>query len=91
MQQIHLLNEKLDTLLKKYALLVAENKMLQQTIIKQTNEMDKLNHKLETLEGHLMAVEIGIAMSNDPKRETVKRQLDGVINEIDRILSAIDE
>jgi len=85
MHELQLLNSRLDVLLKKYATLQSENQKLKGTIATQTKSIATLNVKLSDLEHNMMAVQIGRSVSYDEKQK-MRRQLDTVIAEIDKIL-----
>ncbi|MBS1772238.1 MAG: hypothetical protein JST82_05215 [Bacteroidetes bacterium] len=91
MQELTLLNEKLNTLLKKYAELQAENKQLKQTIDKHEKTVSGLNTRIAELEEHTLGNNIGNAVQNDTDKEVMKKQLDTVISEIDKILATLND
>jgi len=91
MQELQLLNDKLDTLLKRYALLQAENKRLKETVAEQTASIQGLNVKLSDLEQEIVAVQIGKAVLTDEEREKMKNHLGSVIGEIDKILATLND
>jgi len=90
MQELQLLNEKLNQLLKKHAALQAENKRLQATVSEHKGVMDKLNKKLSGLEEGLIATHISTGMNGEQKLG-MRKQLDTVINEIDKILNTLND
>lgn len=91
MQALETLNKKLDTLLKKYSALESENKRLKDTIAKQIKEEEKLNKKLASLEHGMVSVHLGKAVVNDDEQENMRKQLDNVIAEIDKILNTLND
>ncbi len=91
MQELTLLNDKLDRLLKKYTELQAENKRLKETVNTQLKSIETLNGKLALLEENMMAASIGTAMLNDDEKQVVKKQLDSVLAEIDKILATLND
>jgi hypothetical protein len=91
MQELELLNDKLDNLLKKYSGLQAENTRLKQTITQQTRSIEALNEKLSTLEQDIMLSNINKVGLSDEEKEGMKKQLDNVIGEIDKILSTLND
>ncbi len=91
MQELTLLNDKLDRLLKKYMELQAENKRLKETVNTQLKSIETLNGKLALLEENMMAASIGTAMLNDGEKQVVKKQLDSVLAEIDKILATLND
>jgi len=91
MQELELLNNKLDTLLQKYTALQAENKRLQGALAQQTRSMEDLNGKLASLEQNMAASAIGKDLLKDDEKQAVKKQLDTVIAEIDKILATLND
>lgn len=91
MQELQLLNTKLDLLLKKYAALQSENKRLKQTITQQTKSIEDLNSKLSELEQNMVAVQMGRSLLNDEEKIKMRKQLDNVIGEIDKILNTLND
>ena len=91
MQELQLLNDKLDVLLKKYITLQAENKRLKDTIDKQTDSIQGLTGKLSDLEQNMVAVQIGKSVLSDEERIKMRKQLDSVIGEIDKILTTLND
>lgn len=90
MQELHLLNSRLDTLLGKYSLLQAENRQLRQTVASQTQRIAGLNMKLSDLEQRMMAMQMGSMVSSDEKLR-LRHQVDNVICEIDKILAKLND
>ncbi len=79
MQELELLNDKLDQLIKKYATLQAENKKLQTTISSQLQSIDGLNKKLVTLEQNMNTVSMGNAFAGTEDKEKMrKHRSDGI-------------
>lgn len=91
MQALDQLNKKLDQLLKKYAALEAENKRLKKTIAAQNVSLDDFGRKLTSLEKDLVSVHIGGTAGNEEEKENMRRQLDSVIAEIDKILNTLND
>lgn len=91
MQELTLLNERLDVLLKKYTELQAENKRLKETVSTQLQSIETLNGKLALLEENMMATSLGASSLNDKDKQVVKKQLDSVIGEIDKILNTLND
>ena len=91
MQELQLLNDKLDVILKKYITLHAENKRLKDTIDKQTESIQGLTGKLSDLEQNMVAVQIGKSVLSDEERIKMRKQLDSVIGEIDKILTTLND
>jgi predicted RNase H-like nuclease (RuvC/YqgF family) len=91
MQELQLLNEKLDLLLKKYTALQAENKRLKDTVSQQLKSIEMLNGKLSSLEDNMQATQIGKAVINTDEKAGVRKQIDNVISEIDKILNTLND
>lgn len=90
MQELHLLNSRLDILLRKYSLLQAENQQLRQTVASQTQRIASLNMKLSDLEQRMLAMQMGSVVSSDEKLR-LRHQVDNVIGEIDKILAKLND
>ena len=91
MQALDQLNIKINTLIKKYTALEAENKRLKDTIARQEKTEQELSRKLGSLEHNMVSVHLGKAVNNDADKENMRRQLDTVITEIDRILNTLND
>ncbi len=91
MQELSLLNDKLDALLKKYALMQAENNRLRTTVADQKKEIEALSGKLTLLEENLMAAQMSTSLLNETDKEVVKKQLDTVLGEIDKLLATLND
>lgn len=90
MYELQLLNTRLDALLKKYAALQAENQQLKAVVAEQTKKIATLNIKLSDVEQNMMTIQMGRSVSSDEKTK-MRRQIDTVIGEIDKILSALND
>lgn len=90
MQELQLLNDKLDVLLKKYAALQVENARLKETIGQQLRSIETLNANLASLEQNMTATHIGI-VGGDKEKDAMRKQLDNVIGEIDKILTTLND
>ena len=91
MLELQLLSDKLDVLIKKYEQVQAENASLKQTVATQLKSIEKLNGKLADLEDRLLAVQVGQVITNDKDKAVVRKQLDNVIGEIDKILTTLND
>ena len=91
MQALDNLNKKLDILLKKHAALEAENNRLRDTIAAQNKSAELLTKKLSSLEQGMVSVHLGRKTDNDEEQENMRKQLDTVIGEIDKILNALND
>ena len=85
------LEKKLDQLLKKYAATEAENKRLRDTIAAQTKSLDDFSKKLTSLEKDMVSVHIGRPAQDADEKENMRKQLDTVIAEIDKILNTLND
>jgi predicted RNase H-like nuclease (RuvC/YqgF family) len=91
MEALDQLSRKLDALLKKYSALEAENKRLQAAIGKQDKTMEALSKKLSSLENGMVSVHLGKTVTDDSEKENMRKQLDQVITEIDKILHTLND
>jgi hypothetical protein len=91
MQALDQLNKKLDMLLKKYAALEAENKRLKDSLAVQNKSVDSLTRKLSSLEHGMVSVHLGNTFDNAEEKDHMRRQLDTVIAEIDKILNTLND
>jgi len=91
MQELQLLNEKLDLLWKKYTALQAENARLKDTVSKQLKSIEGLNSKLSSLEENIGSAQIGKAVISNDEKNGVRKQIDNVIGEIDKILNTLND
>ncbi len=91
MYELQLLNNRLDILLRKYAMLQAENKKLRETISLQTQSMATLNMKLSDLEQNMVAAKLSRTLLTLSDKEKIRKQLDTVIREIDKMLIALND
>jgi uncharacterized coiled-coil protein SlyX len=89
MQSFDLLNSKLDQLLKKHAALEADNKRLRDTIASQNKTIDSMSQQLQSLEKDMVSVHLGSGTPAD--NDNMRRQLDAVISEIDKILNTLND
>lgn len=91
MEAIDQLNKKIDTLLKRYAALEAENRKLKDAVATQAKANDKLSKKLASLEKEMVSVDLAGAGMDEDTRENMRGQLDSVIGEIDKILHTLND
>ena len=91
MEALDTLGKKLDMLLRKYAALESENKRLKETIAKQIKTEEKLNKKLASLEHGMVSVHLGNAVVDETEQANMRKQLDNVIAEIDKILITLND
>ena len=69
----------------------AENERLKETIAQQLSSIETLNTNLASLEKSMVAVKIGGTLSDDKEKDAMRRQLDNVIVEIDKILTSLND
>ena len=91
MQALDELNRKLNTLIKKHTALEAENKRLKDTIARQAVAEDKLKKQVASLEQNMVSVNLGGTVSDVEEKENMRRQLDGLIAEIDGLLNTLND
>lgn len=91
MEALDKLNKKLDTLLKKYTALESENKRLKDTVAQEIRKNEKLAKKLASMDQGMVSVHLNKTVENDAERENMRRQLDNVIGEIDKILHTLND
>ena len=91
MEAIDQLNKKVDTLLRKYSALEADNKRLREAVAKHEKHTEKLNKKLASLEKEMVSVDMNTAGLDDEDRQNMREQLDSVIGEIDKILNSLND
>jgi hypothetical protein len=91
MQELQLLKDRLDVLLRKYTAVEAENIRLKNTVTGQLKFIESLNHKLTSLEENMLAHQIGKSVPGAGDKEKMRRQIDNVISEIDKIMNTLND
>ncbi len=91
METFALLGDKIDLLLKKNADLEKENARLRATMEGQNKAIQRLNKKVTTLDNGMVSVHLAHADVSDEEKDNMRRQLDGVIAEIDKILTTLND
>ncbi len=91
MQELQQLNDKLDMLLRKFTALHAENTRLKSAAAKHLKTIESLNAKLDASEHNVTAAQIGKNVLSGEDKEVMRKQIDTVISEIDKILNTLDE
>ena len=91
METLSMLSDKLDQLLKKHAELEKENVRLRATIEGQNKAVQRLNKKVTSLDHGMVSVHLGKSEMSPEEKEDMRRQLDGVISEIDKILTTLND
>lgn len=91
MQEVTLLHTKLDKLLKAYTAVQAENSSLKETVREQTGQLQELNKKVAALEDKVATAKTGGAISAKEDKAAVKKQLNAVIEDIDKLLATLND
>lgn len=91
MHELTTLHTKLETLLKKYTALQAENNSLLTTLREQNEELYKLNKKVAALEDELVTAKTAEAMTGKEDAEAVRKQLNTLIGDIDKLLASLND
>jgi hypothetical protein len=91
MQELQQLNDKLDQLLRKYTALHAENTRLKSAVSKYLKTIELLNQKLDASEQNVVALQMGKNVFDPKEKEDMRKQIDTVISEIDKILNTLDD
>ena len=91
MQELQLLNTRIELLLKRYAALQDENNRLKSTIAEQQEQIEGLNKKLVVLEEHLVSAQDAKRSMGTQEKDQIRQQLDQVIEEIDKILGTLND
>lgn len=91
MQELTLLHTKLDKLLKKYTALQAENDKLLGTIREQNDKLEVLNGNIKDLEDKLATAGTADIMSDNDGKSAVKKQLNSLIKDIDKLLASLND
>lgn len=91
MEALDQLNSKLDQLIKKYAAVQAENIRLSDLVQQQSQTITSLNTKLAGMEQKMANTQLGATISNDEEKNNMRRQLDSIIGEIDKILHTLND
>ena len=91
MQALDELNSKLNQLLRKYAALETENKRLKETVAKQVTAEAELKRRITALEQDMVSVNLNDAVRDESEKENMRKQLDGLIAEIDGLLNTLND
>lgn len=91
MEELTSLHTKLDKLLKKHNTLIAENDRMRKQLEKKDGELDKFDRKINELEAALANVKTGEVIANTEDSSAVKKQLDGLIGDIDKLLATLND
>lgn len=91
MQELELLQDKLQLLLKKHLALKKENQLLKKTIASQTETLNDLNRKFDNIEQSMMLEQIGQKVLTEEDKKAMKKQISNVIKEIDKLLVSLND
>lgn len=91
MEEVTLLHTRLDKLLKKYAALQAENADLLKTVREQNNNLQHLNKKVAELEDKVLTSKTADALSAKEDKAEVRKQLNSLIGDIDKLLATLND
>ena len=91
MKNLELLKSKLDTPIKKHKASEAENTRLKEVISAQNSSIEVLKNKIQTMEQSLKGVDLGRIDIVGQDKENMRAQLDNLINEIDKILTTLND
>lgn len=91
MEELDGLREKVDALIRQYKASQASIKKLTTALAKKDEEIGKLKDTITALNEQSLAHAAGTLLQTPKEREIVRKQLDAVIGEIDKILTAIND
>jgi predicted nuclease with TOPRIM domain len=91
MQEVTILNGKIDELIKQYTALLAENKRLQGVLESHTTTIDTLKSKIASLEKNGAVLDMSNVLTDHEDKDKMRKQLDNVIGEIDKILNTLND
>lgn len=91
MQALDELNSKLNLLLRRYAALENENKRLKETVAKQLATEASLKQRITALEQDMVSVNLNDAVRDESEKENMRKQLEGLIAEIDGLLNTLND
>ena len=91
MQELEKLNDKIEKLLKKHADAKTDNQHLKELVSAQAKQIESLVVQLAQHEQQTMATGIGSAVHDDKERGVMRKQLDTVLADIDKILATLND
>ncbi len=91
MQELTLLHTKLEKLLKKYTALQAEKDGLLETMRQQNETLEVLNKKVAGLENELNTAKTADVISAKEDKIAVRKQLNSLIGDIDKLLASLND
>ncbi len=91
MEALEQLKEKLTVLVKNYAAQQTENQRLNSMVTELTKQNEALKARITTLEKDVVSVNFDRANLSEEDKDNMRLQLDSVIDEIDNILSTLND
>jgi len=91
MDALQLLEQKINQLIRAYASVQEENKKLQVEVAALRNEHQSLLRKNQTLEEAQATQLLGVNALSEAEKQNLRRYIDGVVDEIDKILTSLHE
>ena len=91
MNVIEELETRLDVLLRKFVALESDNARLRDIVARQQADLSRMTDKLNGLEQSMVSVDLSRTSASEEEIENMRRQLDTVISEIDRILRVMND
>lgn len=91
MEVLNELNGKVNLLLKRYTALEAENKKLKATIEALSDKEKQMVAHIASLEDKMVSVNLNGAVTDDSDKAEMRKQLDILIEDIDRILKTLND
>lgn len=91
-QQLSLIRQKLERLLKRMRQLETENEQLKDRVAKLKAEKQELSQQLELLESQKKILKIAKGLESDPKaRQEAKLKVNEFIKEIDKCIALLQD
>lgn len=91
MEVLNELNGKVSLLLKRYTALEAENKKLKATIEVLSDKEKQMATHIASLEDKMVSVNLTGTVTDDSEKAEMRKQLDILIEDIDRILKTLND
>lgn len=91
MQELSILHTKLDKLLRQYLALEAERDALLLTIGRQKEEIAELEKRAGQVEEQLNLDRTGEALAGKEDKQAVRKQLNALIGDIDKLLASLND
>jgi len=91
MDPLQILNDRIDVLLRRYQALQAENRRLREAVDGQTMTIAQLNAALASLEEKMLGMQIGTGLPDEKEKQDLRRRMDKLIAEIDKMLISLND